>query len=37
MDKMEMKKMLANGYERVAYTNNYIVDETIRKWKYDNY
>ena len=25
MDKMEMKKMLANGYERVAYTNNYIL------------
>ena len=25
MDKMEMKKMLANGYESVAYTNNYIL------------
>ena len=25
MDKMKMKKMLANGYERVAYTNNYIL------------
>ena len=25
MDKMEMMKMLANGYERLAYTNNYIL------------